>query len=172
MVLDQLALANKQCALLDHGSMAASIEARVPFIDADVIATARLLPTDWRVDPDHPWRTKIAMREVAAAHLPEEIHGREKVAMGQGSGMHALFMDAMTDFAASDVTEDETSASRLPERIRGAALCHLETVVRWRRREPGGASQPGVGELSDVKDAIWFGAAVGLRSRLRMISHP
>ena len=110
MVLDQLALANKQCALLDHGSMAASIEARVPFIDADVIATARLLPTDRRVDPDHPWRTKIAMREVAAAYLPEEIHGREKVAMGRGSGMHALFMDAMTDFAASDVTEDETSA--------------------------------------------------------------
>ncbi len=110
LIIDQLTLSNKHCAHLDHGSMAASIEARVPYIDNEVVATARRLPLERKADASHKWRTKIALRQVAATYLPHEIYARDKIAMGRGSGMQGLFSQAMEAFPATGVSDEERSA--------------------------------------------------------------
>ena len=51
----------------DKMSMAASLELRVPFLDREVFAVARTLPTEQRVTKE---QTKLALRKAAARTLP------------------------------------------------------------------------------------------------------
>jgi len=60
----------------DRMSMAHSLELRVPYLDRDVFAVARALPTLLRVSPA---QTKAAMREVAKRHVPQNSAGRKKL---------------------------------------------------------------------------------------------
>ncbi|MBV9362527.1 MAG: asparagine synthase (glutamine-hydrolyzing), partial [Betaproteobacteria bacterium] len=60
----------------DRMTMAASIEARVPFLDHKLAEFASSLPDHWRVDE---LRRKRVLREVAWSLLPREIPERKKV---------------------------------------------------------------------------------------------
>ena len=60
----------------DRMTMAASIEARVPFLDHKLVEFASSLPDHWRVDE---LRRKRVLREVARSLLPREIPERTKV---------------------------------------------------------------------------------------------
>jgi len=60
----------------DRMTMAASIEARVPFLDHKLVEFAAALPDHWRVDE---LRRKRVLREVARSLLPREIPERTKV---------------------------------------------------------------------------------------------
>jgi asparagine synthase (glutamine-hydrolysing) len=60
----------------DRMTMAASIEARVPFLDHQLIEFVSTLPDHWRVDE---LRRKRVLREVARSLLPREIPERKKV---------------------------------------------------------------------------------------------
>jgi asparagine synthase (glutamine-hydrolysing) len=60
----------------DRMTMAASIEARVPFLDHKLVEFAATLPDHWRVDE---LRRKRVLREVARSLLPREIPERTKV---------------------------------------------------------------------------------------------
>src|SRR5438067_6831553 len=60
----------------DRMTMAASIEARVPFLDHKLVAFASALPDHWRVDE---LRRKRVLREAARSILPREIRKRRKV---------------------------------------------------------------------------------------------
>jgi asparagine synthase (glutamine-hydrolysing) len=60
----------------DRMTMAASIEARVPFLDHKLVEFAASLPDHWRVDE---LRRKRVLREVARSLLPREIPERTKV---------------------------------------------------------------------------------------------
>ncbi len=60
----------------DRMTMAASIEARVPFLDHKLVEFTASLPDQWRVDE---LRRKRVLREVARSLLPSEITERSKV---------------------------------------------------------------------------------------------
>ena len=60
----------------DRMTMAASIEARVPFLDHKLVEFVSTLPDHWRVDE---LRRKRVLREVARSLLPKEIPERTKV---------------------------------------------------------------------------------------------
>ncbi len=73
-----------QLRLVDRSSMAFSTETRVPFLDEEVVALGRGLPTRMLIDPP---REKIALR-AAARHvdLPRDIVERPKVPAGRRTG--------------------------------------------------------------------------------------
>ena len=60
----------------DRMSMANSVEARVPFLDAEVWKVARTLPMSCRIDGTH---TKIAMRQAAATKVLPDAAARPKL---------------------------------------------------------------------------------------------
>jgi asparagine synthase (glutamine-hydrolysing) len=60
----------------DRMTMAASIEARVPFLDHKLVEFASTLPDHWRVDE---LRRKRVLREAARSILPRVIRQRRKV---------------------------------------------------------------------------------------------
>jgi asparagine synthase (glutamine-hydrolysing) len=60
----------------DRMTMAASIEARVPFLDHKLVEFVSTLPDHWRVDE---LRRKRVLRAAARAVLPHEILTRRKV---------------------------------------------------------------------------------------------
>ena len=60
----------------DRMTMAASIEARVPFLDHKLVEFISTLPDTWRVDE---LRRKRVLREAARSILPREIRNRRKV---------------------------------------------------------------------------------------------
>ena len=58
---------------VDHASMAASIEARVPYQDTYVTNNAKKLPMEMKVDNGNLLRNKIALRKIARKYLPNNI---------------------------------------------------------------------------------------------------
>lgn len=73
-----------QLRLVDRSSMAFSTEVRVPFLDADVVALGRGLPSSMLLGADEE---KLALRE-AARHvsLPPDIIRRPKIPAGRRTG--------------------------------------------------------------------------------------
>ena len=60
---------------VDRASMAVSLEARVPFLDPDVVALAWRLPLAWKV---RAGQGKWILREVLARHVPRALFERPK----------------------------------------------------------------------------------------------
>ncbi len=60
---------------VDRMSMAVSLEARVPFLDKDLVALAFRMPDRFKVDGG---RTKVLLKEVAVRRLPRECVYRPK----------------------------------------------------------------------------------------------
>jgi len=67
---------------VDHGTMANSIEARVPYLDPNVVEFAYSLPREYKFEG--AWfhfdavQEKRILRSVAARYLPDTIRGRKK----------------------------------------------------------------------------------------------
>jgi asparagine synthase (glutamine-hydrolysing) len=72
-------LPNHNLAYTDRGSMAASVEVRVPFIDHRIVEFVRSLPTSQLV---RGRRQKYVLKKVAEQHLPESIVWRQKAGFG------------------------------------------------------------------------------------------
>jgi asparagine synthase (glutamine-hydrolysing) len=69
----------------DRVTMAHGLEARVPFLDLDMIALGVALPAEWKLTgPGQP--EKRLLREAFEGWLPDEILWREKAQFGDGSG--------------------------------------------------------------------------------------
>ncbi|MBW2536899.1 MAG: hypothetical protein JRI55_35770, partial [Deltaproteobacteria bacterium] len=72
---------------LDRMSMAVSLEARVPFLDRDMVEYAVNLPCSVKIRDDGERRVeKWILRRAFEGLLPEEILWREKLPFDQGSG--------------------------------------------------------------------------------------
>ncbi|HET7385871.1 MAG TPA: asparagine synthase (glutamine-hydrolyzing) [Nocardioidaceae bacterium] len=106
---DLTGLHNLNLQRCDRVTMAHSLEARVPFLDLDVIATARRVPIGWRL-PGEPGREKAILRQAFAGWLPDRLLWRVKEQFGDGSGTATV----MDDYADQLVPEDDWSASGLP----------------------------------------------------------
>lgn len=72
-------LPNHNLFYTDKAGMAASVEARVPLLDLEVVAQSLGYPDDWLVDGS---KTKVILREAAEGIVPESIIRRPKAGFG------------------------------------------------------------------------------------------
>ncbi|OYR69600.1 asparagine synthase (glutamine-hydrolyzing) [Halorubrum ezzemoulense] len=63
----------------DHTSMAASLEARVPFLDYELVDYVFQLPPEYKANPED---VKLVLKKAMADILPEKILTRQKFGMG------------------------------------------------------------------------------------------
>jgi len=83
----------------DRVTMAHGLEARVPFLDRQVIAFALGLPAAWKQNGPE----KKMLRDAFAGWLPDELLWREKSQFGDGSGAASVLTRAIE----ATVTEEE-----------------------------------------------------------------
>ena len=76
----------------DRVTMAHGVEARVPFLDLDVIATAQRVPIEWKL-PGELGQEKRILREAFEGWLPPEVLWRRKEQFGDGSGTAAVMAE-------------------------------------------------------------------------------
>ncbi len=91
----------------DRVTMAHGLEARVPFLDREVIQWALRLPPGFKLaSPGQP--EKRLLREAFAGWLPDELLWRDKAEFGDGSGA----ADVLTAAIASGISEDDFERER------------------------------------------------------------
>ncbi|MQA75232.1 MAG: asparagine synthase B [Solirubrobacterales bacterium] len=108
----------------DRVTMAHGLEARVPFLDLDMVAFALELPPEWKLAAPGG-QEKALLREAFEGWLPEKILWRAKAQFGDGSGARdALDPDAKETSTEElhAVVETEPGAPRSDEEARYMAL--------------------------------------------------
>ena len=101
------ALHNLNLQRCDRVTMAHSLEARVPFLDREVIKWGLSLPPDVKVaGPGQP--EKKLLREAFDGWLPDDLLWRDKAEFGDGSGARDVLSEAVT----VDITDDEFESER------------------------------------------------------------
>jgi asparagine synthase (glutamine-hydrolysing) len=91
----------------DRVTMAHGLEARVPFLDRNVIAMAMRLPAEAKfADRHNP--EKRTLREAFEGWLPDDLLWREKEQFGDGSGA----ADVLTDEIESNVSDEDFERER------------------------------------------------------------
>ena len=91
----------------DRVTMAHGLEARVPFLDREMIAHALALPAEAKVAGSGR-QEKWLLREAFDGWLPEALLWRDKLQFGDGSGA----ADALTSRLEDDITEEEFESER------------------------------------------------------------
>ena len=91
----------------DRVTMAHSLEARVPFLDREVIAWSMRLPAALKI-PGADEMEKQLLREAFAGWLPEHLLWRVKAQFGDGSGAR----DVLSDAIVQDITDEQFEAER------------------------------------------------------------
>ena len=91
----------------DRVTMAHGLEARVPFLDREVIALALRQPARWKLSPPGT-QEKMLLRKAFEGWLPDNLLYRDKEQFGDGSGM----ADAISHLMEDTVTEEEFEAER------------------------------------------------------------
>ena len=109
----------------DRVTMAHGLEARVPFLDLDMVAFAVALPPEWKL-PRAGDAEKRLLREAFEGWLPEEILWREKAQFGDGSGAREALDPGGAGTTPEDLHEvidpDETDGPRSEEEARYLAI--------------------------------------------------
>ena len=101
------ALHNLNLQRCDRVTMAHGLEARVPFLDREVIDWALALPPDAKVaGPGEP--EKKILRQAFDGWLPDELLWRDKAEFGDGSGAR----DVLSDAVAADISDEEFEEER------------------------------------------------------------
>jgi asparagine synthase (glutamine-hydrolysing) len=101
------ALHNLNLQRCDRVTMAHGLEARVPFLDREVIDWALALPPDVKVaGPGEP--EKKLLREAFDGWLPDELLWRDKAEFGDGSGAR----DVLSEAVSADISDAEFEAER------------------------------------------------------------
>jgi len=91
----------------DRVTMAHGLEARVPFLDREVIEQALRLPAAWKISGG-PAPEKQILRAAFDGWLPDELLWRDKSQFGDGSGAAAV----LTDPFSGEISEAELEAER------------------------------------------------------------
>jgi asparagine synthase (glutamine-hydrolysing) len=87
--------------------MAHAVEARVPFLDREVIAWALRVPAEAKLaGPDRP--EKQLLRQAFDGWLPDELLWRDKAEFGDGSGAR----DVLSAAVEATVSDEEFDAER------------------------------------------------------------
>lgn len=92
---------------VDRVTSANAVEARIPFLELDMVELALALPPAWKVTrPDRP--AKWLLRRAFEGWLPDEVLWREKAQFGQGTGMG----DVLREHFNAAVSEEELERER------------------------------------------------------------
>jgi asparagine synthase (glutamine-hydrolysing) len=91
----------------DRVTMAFGLEARVPFLDREVIEHALRLPADWKL-AGAGRAEKWLLREAFDGWLPEDLLWRGKSQFGDGSGAAGVLTEAIT----ASVSEEDFARER------------------------------------------------------------
>jgi asparagine synthase (glutamine-hydrolysing) len=118
----------------DRTTMAHSREARVPFLDLDVVDLAFSLPTAWEQPrPDRP--EKWLLRTAFAGWLPDAFHWRTEEQFGDGTGASTVLRNVAELGCAAQTYEELREHIDRPSRTREEAVYgqyshqHLEGVA-------------------------------------------
>jgi asparagine synthase (glutamine-hydrolysing) len=90
----------------DRVTMAHGLEARVPFLDREVIHHALRLPAEWKLSCDGIPEKQL-LREAFDGWLPHDLLWRDKSQFGDGSGAASVLTDPFTDSISHDELEAE-----------------------------------------------------------------
>jgi len=119
-------LHNTECKRLDRMTMAVSLEARVPFLDRNVVEYALNLPGEAKLrERDGRTVEKYILREAFTGLLPDEILWREKMPFDQGSGGRHIIERVNAEISDDDLKEAQ---QRHPE----AQLTSKEMLFYYR----------------------------------------
>lgn len=92
---------------VDRVTSANGLEARIPFLDIDVVELALALPPEWKLSDDvRP--AKWLLRRAFDGWVPHEVLWREKAQFGQGTGMNTVLSDHFDQL----VTDAELAAEQ------------------------------------------------------------
>jgi asparagine synthase (glutamine-hydrolysing) len=91
----------------DRVTMAHGLEARVPFLDREVIDWAMSLPPEAKLAPPGTPEKRL-LREAFAGWLPDELLWRDKTEFGDGSGAR----DVLSEAVAAGISGAELEAER------------------------------------------------------------
>jgi asparagine synthase (glutamine-hydrolysing) len=91
----------------DRVTMAFGLEARVPFLDREVIAHGLSLPPSWKLASNGK-PEKWMLREAFEGWLPHEFLWRGKAQFGDGSGAASV----LSDVVAASVSEEDLARER------------------------------------------------------------
>jgi asparagine synthase (glutamine-hydrolysing) len=105
--------------MADRASMYATLEARVPYMDKDLIEFCLALPPHARVNTNN---NKILLRETFKKDLPESITNRRKTGMNEGAGF-GINASKESIYHQAVQTYYESQASKFEEDV---ALCKKE----------------------------------------------
>jgi asparagine synthase (glutamine-hydrolysing) len=91
----------------DRVTMAHGLEARVPFLELDMISLGLSLPAGWKLaGEDQP--EKRLLRQAFEGWLPDDFLWRKKAQFGDGSGAASVLQDRME----ASVTEEDFERER------------------------------------------------------------
>ena len=76
----------------DRVTMAHGLEARVPFLELDMIDLGLALPAGWKTTREG-WPEKRLLREAFTGWLPDHLLWRRKAQFGDGSGMASVLQE-------------------------------------------------------------------------------
>jgi asparagine synthase (glutamine-hydrolysing) len=107
----------------DRVTMAHGLEARVPFLDRQVIAFAFGLPMAWKL-PAPGELEKRLLRRAFDGWLPDEILWREKAEFGDGSGAKGVLTSSVEEGVSTSDFERERDAIDPPLRTREELAYH------------------------------------------------
>jgi asparagine synthase (glutamine-hydrolysing) len=107
----------------DRVTMAHGLEARVPFLDRQVIAFAFGLPMAWKLSAPGELEKRL-LRRAFSGWLPDEILWREKAEFGDGSGAAVALTDTVEEGVSMSDFERERDAVDPPLRTREELAYH------------------------------------------------
>lgn len=97
----------------DRVTMAHGLEARVPFLDRDLVDLAARLPVDWLLPGEHG-QEKTILREAFTGWLPHDLLWRPKEQFGDGSGTAEVMSARVDDLVPAGSPWQEERVADLP----------------------------------------------------------
>lgn len=122
---------------VDRMTMRHAIEARVPFLDTDVIAMAQTIPADLKLMVDGNGRQieKWILRRAFEDLLPPEIVWRNKEQFDEGSGMVDILPDVLNE-AAAWIDPDNYKSRHEKDRLRSREECFYHHTLTGQFEQP------------------------------------
>jgi len=122
---------------VDRMTMRHGVEARVPFLDTDVIAMAQTIPPHLKLftDPNGYRIEKWILRKAFEDMLPAEIVWREKEQFDEGSGMVAMVPQVLAKMAEG-MDSAQYRAKYASDRLRSGEECFYHHMLMQQFDKP------------------------------------
>ncbi len=101
----------------DRVTMAHSLEARVPFLELDMIELGLALPAGWKLASEDQIEKRL-LRQAFDGWLPEEFLWRKKSQFGDGSGASSVLKQRMEESVTEEDLKRERDEAEPPLRTR------------------------------------------------------